>query len=708
MIPKKLQIEGIRFVLVERAGKKPFQLGWQDKRIGFNDPELIRHIESGGNYGVIGGGSKNLLIVDFDNAKVQDDLLLKLPETLTIKTGSGMMHKYFFSNGSQSFKIFDEDMNTLVDVQGEGKQAICVGSVHPNGNKYELIEDKDIAFIDYAELKALIMPYDRKPKKECPVVVERPVEYSNDSFIDLVKSRVRVEDVLSKFGVNTSRNPSNCPFHNSKGGKCLGWKDEVAHCFHCEGKWNVFSLVKDFKKYDFKQALLWLTEEFGLQKEQEESRKKYLDSLNSATNAEFSKAIKFFTDKKHLANQFLSIQPIYYDKSKLWWIWNAKAKCWSICDEVDIMNEIARYSEANTIGTKERTEIIEALKQESRKNKPLDIESNWIQFKDKIIDINTNMIIESSPKYFTTNPIPWELGTSDETPTMDRIFKEWVGEKYVKTLYEILAYSLLSDYPIHRIFCFIGSGMNGKSKYLDLLRNFVGKDNCCSTELDNLINSRFEVARLHRKLVCQMGETNFGELSKTSMLKKLSGGDLIGFEYKSKNPFEDKNYAKIIISTNNLPATTDKTIGFYRRWMIIDFPNRFNEKKDILADIPLVEYNNLALKCCRILTELLAKREFHEEGSIEERMERYESKSNFIDMFIKTYTQESYTGYITKSDFYKRFVAWSKENRHRELSDQSVSVFMKKMGIIEERKYFDWLYDGKGGQARVWSGIEWK
>jgi len=187
---------------------------------------------------------------------------------------------------------------------------------------------------------------------------------------------------------------------------------------------------------------------------------------------------------------------------------------------------------------------------------------------------------------------------------MDRIFEEWVGKDYVKTLYEIIAYCLLPDYPINRLFCFVGSGMNGKSKFLELVRRFVGANNVCSTELDTLIASRFEITRLHKKLICQMGETNFNEMNKTSIIKKLTGGDLIGFEYKNKNPFEEKNYAKIIIATNNLPTTTDKTIGFYRRWLIIDFPNQFSEKKDILAEIPDEEYESLALKCVGILNNL--------------------------------------------------------------------------------------------------------
>ena len=134
-----------------------------------------------------------------------------------------------------------------------------------------------------------------------------------------------------------------------------------------------------------------------------------------------------------------------------------------------------------------------------------------------------------------TNPIPWEVSGDPRTPRIDEIFEEWVGKDHIQTLYEIIAYCLLPDYPINRLFCFIGAGMNGKSCFLNLLRKFIGKDNICSTELDTLLSSRFEVTRLHKKLACMLGETNFNEMSKTSIIKKLTGRDTIGFEYKNKN-----------------------------------------------------------------------------------------------------------------------------------------------------------------------------
>jgi len=415
-------------------------------------------------------------------------------------------------------------------------------------------------------------------------------------------------------------------------------------------------------------------------------------------------------DKKELAKKILELQPCYYDKARNWWLWNRPQTKWERVDETDILNAIETQATINTVNSKEKNEMLEALKQESRKDAPAKIKPTWIQFKNTIYDIKTGEERRAMPCWFVTNPIPYELHEKRyiETPKIDQIFEEWVGKENVKKLYEIIAYCMLPDYPIHRIFCFIGSGMNGKSKYLELLRKFIGEDNCCSTELDTLLNSRFEVTRLHKKLVCQMGETNFGEISKTSMLKKLSGGDLIGFEYKGKDLFDEFNYAKLIIATNNLPATTDKTVGFYRRWMIIDFPNQFTEEKDILAEIPEEEYRCLAIKCSMILKDLIDQRKFTNEGTIEERMEQYESKSNFIESFLKEHTANDFNEYITCADFYKKFLAWSKENRHREMSETSVGLAVKKMGIEQEKKYFNWMYDGKGGQARVWAGIKWK
>lgn len=431
---------------------------------------------------------------------------------------------------------------------------------------------------------------------------------------------------------------------------------------------------------------------------------------------EFQVASRIFSGKMELAKRFYDAQPIYYDTAGLWWLWNHNRNCWELTDEVTIANFLYMSLGVNTIDSKERTEIIQALKQVGRMYKPVPLPKTWIQFKGTIFDIKTGYELAVTPKYFALNPIPYQLHPDKliDTPNMDRIFEEWVGKENVRTLYQIIAYCLLPDYPLHRLFCFIGAGMNGKSCFLRLIQKFIGEGNCCSTELDSLIGSRFEVTRLHKKMVCMMGETNFNELSKTSILKKLTGQDMIGFEYKNKNPFEDTNYAKILISTNNLPETTDKTVGFYRRWMIIDFPNSFSEEKDILAEIPEEEYEALANKCAIvILPDLLKDRKFHNEGSIEDRQKAYEEKSNPFDKFLREAVDTSdINANIPKWEFEKKLNDWCKDNHFREMSDMTIAKKMKDRQIEEVKPYKEW-YDTKENkfvsrQVRCWGGLKWR
>jgi len=407
---------------------------------------------------------------------------------------------------------------------------------------------------------------------------------------------------------------------------------------------------------------------------------------------------------------YIKKHPIHYDSSRNWWFWNKKKYCWKLIDETDVLISLNNTTENPNIHSNIKNQILESFKQLGRINKPKKSKKSWVQFKNTIYDLTNEKIFNATPKYFVTNPLPYKLGKSEDTPTIDKLFREWVDEEHVELLYEILAYCMLPDYPLHRIFCLNGEGMNGKSTYLKLLRKFVGKNNITTAELDSLINSRFDKVRLHKKLVCTMGETDFEEMRRTSMLKQLTGGDLIPFEYKNKDPFEDVNYAKILIATNNIPPTTDKTLGFYRRWVIIDFPNIFEEEKDVLGSIPKEEYHNLSLKCLSKLKKILKSRSFTNEGSVYDRMKKYEDKSNPFDKFwVESIDDSNPDAFIFKFEFKKRLDEWCKDNRFRQLSERIITKFMKEKKVDDGRQYTTWTTkEGERKQYRCWMGIKWK
>ena len=339
--------------------------------------------------------------------------------------------------------------------------------------------------------------------------------------------------------------------------------------------------------------------------------------------------LNIFVDYVKLAEMFQEKAPFFYDKSRIWWIWEEETKSWKINDETDIINSMnSTVNGLFLFKQQTKTEIINALKMQGRKKTPETIPKTWVQFLDKITDVKTGKMFEANSKYFITNPLPWKIGETEETPVIDKLFHDWVEEKYIPTLYEILAFSILPDYPLHRVFCLNGSGRNGKGSFLNILTKFIGNENICSTDFDLLTSGRFESAKLYKKLVCLMGEINSSIFKRTALFKKLTGGDMIGFELKGRDSFDDFNYAKLIIATNKLPEPADKTIGFFSRWLIIDFNNIFEEKSGLIETIPEKEFENLAKKSIRILSELLEKNKFSNDGNYEDREQRYEERSS--------------------------------------------------------------------------------
>lgn len=419
-------------------------------------------------------------------------------------------------------------------------------------------------------------------------------------------------------------------------------------------------------------------------------------------------------DKLILAQKFIEICPIYYDEAGLFWQWSEKEKVWKMTDEINILNLVHGASESNIISSKERTEIMNAIKQIARQNKPKELDEFEIQFDKEIINIKTGDKRIATSEYFCINPIPHKIGDYRKVEKFDLLFSQWVAPDNIENLYEIIGFCFIRKYFIERIIALIGSGSNGKSVYRQLLRNVIGDKNVCSTSLEILSKSRFEQSKLFNKMVCEMGETNLQKMENTQNIKKLvSGKDLIGGEFKNKNPFDFLNYAKMIISTNNLPPTDDKTDGFYRKWLIIEFPNTFQKEIDLISQFTEEDYENLTARCFQALDNLLTKRRFSNEGDFQKRREKYEEKSNPFEKFWKDFVDDSDPNKdISKREFANKLNDWLKENKMRIMSDVTINQMIKGKGFQDKIKDKMW-YDsansqGKNISVRVWEGIQWK
>lgn len=388
-----------------------------------------------------------------------------------------------------------------------------------------------------------------------------------------------------------------------------------------------------------------------------------------------------FTD---IAENLVSALPVYYDKSRMWWMWNIDEYAWDLCDKTDVLNLLKYGLQLNPdMIVTQKTNLIEAIQLQARWKKPTEPKPEWIQFNDTMYNINTKEEKTVNSNYFNVNPIKWKPTENTETPVMDKLFKEWVGEEYVQTLYELIAYGCYREYPIQLLFALTGSGRNGKSQFLKVLDHFYGERNTTTSKLENLAKN-YETFGIWKKLVCMMGEGNHRILNDTDVLKRLTGGDKLDFEKKYADKFNDYSYCKLIMATNALPSSEDTSEGYYRRWLIIDFPNEFPEGKPIWKTIPEEEYHALAGKILTILPELLKKGSFTNQGTVKERKERYIAKSNPLSIFIKQECEVSnMNSMILYGRLYNEYVAWLSERKLRKVSHREFNTILENEGFLK-------------------------
>ena len=196
-IPDRLRDnKDLRYIRIKKKEKKPFEdfwthntlekaiADWDERKAAWEkngkkgrlpkrpsrvtnysaaDPILGQHLARGGNYG-IAAGYGGLAPFDSDEEDRLQELGVfeKLPPTFRVRTGSGGFHRYYYIpdlNGK--IVLYDKTLKDpkkpeealhLGEIQWIGTQVVGPGSTHPNGKKYEVVDDLPIATITMAQL----------------------------------------------------------------------------------------------------------------------------------------------------------------------------------------------------------------------------------------------------------------------------------------------------------------------------------------------------------------------------------------------------------------------------------------------------------------------------------------------------------------------------------------------------------------------------
>jgi P4 family phage/plasmid primase-like protien len=242
--------------------------------------------------------------------------------------------------------------------------------------------------------------------------------------------------------------------------------------------------------------------------------------------------------------------------------------------------------------TSERLQRIEAMirlasKQEAVAIMPdaFDKDPYLLNANNGTIDLRKGSLKLHNPTDLITKLAPVDYDPDAEMP----LIKEWLleimdgNQDMVSFLQRAVGYSLTGDTREQILLICYGVGANGKSTFLGLIQELLG-DYATATSTSTLMVKRTEsipcdVAMLKGARFVAAAEAEAGQRFAESLVKQLTGGDVITARYLHCNPFTFKPTFKIWMAVNHKPMIRGTDVGIWRRIRLVPFTVVFPDDK---------------------------------------------------------------------------------------------------------------------------------
>ena len=338
--------------------------------------------------------------------------------------------------------------------------------------------------------------------------------------------------------------------------------------------------------------------------------------------------------------------------------------------------------------------VVELMKiesyQEDQKN-----DSNYINLKNGLFDLETRTLIPHTPRIFTTCKMPVSYREQEiidkfaedqlhPMPVFDKFMREITcGDKQIANIIsEMMGYCLCRHTKYERTFFLYGEGFNGKSTVQNLIRAMVGEGNYSALNLSDM-NKAFNRYQLLNKLVNLSGEIDASELATTEFIKKIASGDLIQAENKFEPSFTFQPFVKLIFNGNNLPKVNDRSNGYFRKISIIPFNATLDHKtKDVnLIDKMREELDSIFIWALNGYRRLVVKGDFSSSESVDKALEAYQNENSSVRAFAAEMCVTGMTFSVPKPDLITAYNEWCKLNNHRPVSSNNFGRELTKIGV---------------------------
>lgn len=230
----------------------------------------------------------------------------------------------------------------------------------------------------------------------------------------------------------------------------------------------------------------------------------------------------------------------------------------------------------------QRKEVLRYLNSSSEELEPAD--ERYISFTNGVLDLETGEMQPPSPDFIITNLIPWEYNPDAYDPLCDKVLNQFsCDDPQIRALLEECVGACF--YRSNKLasgaaFILTGGKANGKSTFLETVREVLGKVNTSALDMSQIGGDRFSAARLQGKLA-NIGDDISDEYLQgkgLSILKKVITGNEFHVEHKGAEGFDLEPYCKLLFSANDIPRMKDRTGAMLRRMVIIPFNGYFAKR----------------------------------------------------------------------------------------------------------------------------------
>jgi putative DNA primase/helicase len=342
------------------------------------------------------------------------------------------------------------------------------------------------------------------------------------------------------------------------------------------------------------------------------------------------------------------------------------------------------------------------------KHAEIDADINIINLKNGLYDVITGEFKEHTPDYLSINQKPIKYDPKAKAKLFREYLQQVLYPTEIRTAVELMAYTFLRDNKYEIVTILFGYGANGKSVFTGLLTALHGPRNVSNVPLSSMIKNTFALSDLENKDVNIDSELSSATIEDSAILKKLTGKQPIRIERKHQRAYDTILHAKLFFSANRIPQTTDDSDAYYRRNIVISFPNKFEGEKadpNLLAKLTTDdEISGIFNVLMDALRDILLKNNggiFINEKTMQARREKYEMAVNPIGSFIEHMVARDSieSDKITKDEFYQVYQRYCTQNK---LVVESKENFGKI--LINRYQYRDGR-ESSGERKTIWKGV---